>query len=42
MCDKIVENTESFNINLALINNDTQVGIGRDRSVCAIRDTTGK
>ena len=42
MCDRIVENTERFDISLTLISNNPQVRTGRDRSVGIIRDSTGK
>ena len=41
MCDKIVENTERFDIILALASNNDQFTVGRDRSVVIIRDSTG-
>ena len=41
MCDKIVEETERFNISLTLSSNNPQVRTGRDRAVGIIRDSTG-
>ena len=42
MCDKIVENTEGFNISLSVISNNPQVTAGRNTSFGTILDSTGK
>ena len=41
MCDKIVEETERFDISLTLTSNNPQVRTGRKKSVGIIRDSTG-
>ena len=41
-CDKIVEDTERFDIILALASNNHQLRIGRGRSQGLIRDSTGR
>ena len=42
MCDKIIEDSEKFDVILTLANNNHQIRIGRDRSQGLIRDSTGK
>ena len=41
-CDKIVEGMERFDVSLTLTSNNPQVGIGRNRSLVRIIDSTGK
>ena len=41
MCDKIVEETEKFNIDLILTDNNPQVRTGRDKAIGTITDNIG-
>ena len=41
MCDKIVEETERFDISLTLTSNNPQVRTGRKKSQVRITDSTG-